>query len=122
MFEWLAVYVTFLVVCIKLYIFKTVNMFYTPKQGTVTRISKKQYIVEFYLGETRCNIVVSRTTGPLPFYMATSNETDITTDIVPFFTARPVPPTPSMVGHDEIILWDMEDNGEVFASHDEFIN
>lgn len=120
MFDWLAVYITLFIVYVRVYWTKTINMLYTPRQGAVTRLSKHRFIVEFYLGETKCKIAVARSTGPVPFYMATTadDSDEITADVVPFFAARPLHPTPAMLGHEFVTLWDIDDNGALFAEHE----
>ena len=104
-------YIMFVMLYIR-YKVKTLTANLCRPRPILSRINKKIYQLEFYLGDTKCRLLVRRTPGPCEYYMATStyDDTDLTDEIMPYMAALPVIPTPGVLGYDTISLWDMNDD------------
>jgi hypothetical protein len=104
-------YIVFIAMYIKYNVKKLVADMCRPRP-MLTRVNKRIYRLEFYIGETKCRLLVKRTPGPCEYYMVSStyDDTDITEEIMPYMAATPVAPTPGVLGYDTISLWDMNDD------------
>ncbi len=107
----LYIYIVFIVLYVKHKVKQLSANMWRPRP-VLSRVNKKVYRLEFYLGETRCRLLVKRTPGPCEYYMVTSTyeDTDITDEIMPYMAATPVAPTPGVLGYDTISFWDMSDD------------
>lgn len=85
----------------------------------VTALGDRKYHVKFYMGDIECNMVVKRTSGPVRFYHAVSeNGEDVYSELCKYVKIVHVQPTPEMLGYERIDAWDMMDTKIVFNSAD----
>lgn len=101
--DWFILYITFVVVYIKLY-WEKINAFFTHK-NTVTKISNRTYELRFYIGKTLCKLVVERNRGPPKFHKITSDEVDVSEDVLPYLAVTPKSVTPRLLGFEKLELW-----------------
>lgn len=90
---------------------------------SIIKISKKEYLLTFYINNTECKLIVTKNTGPLKYYMATDfNNNDISNNILPYFNVSVKKVTPNILNYEEIKLWDLEDNSKTIQLNENINN